>query len=186
MSECGWIFAPLSDVAAVLERMVLAQPDCRAALPWRSPSPALIQAVCPLSLCGSPILLPWGTFSGSRSDAAIGFISRHWAWCVAVSLPVGYLSSTTHAAPDGILASLSIDFPPVLLATSLGFRSRRSSCAGMRHGLLPVDRGFFIRRIDRLIFTTEKRSVKNLIFEQIQPGLGHPVFPANRFALALR
>lgn len=57
--------------------------------------------------------------------AAIGFLSRHWAWCVAVSLPIGYLSSMIHATPDGILASLSIDFPPVLLATSLGFSLAR-------------------------------------------------------------
>jgi hypothetical protein len=52
--------------------------------------------------------------------AAIGFASRHWAWCVAVSLPIGYFSSTT---PAGI--SQSIDFPPVLLATLLGLAFAR-------------------------------------------------------------
>jgi hypothetical protein len=33
--------------------------------------------------------------------------------------------STTHATLDGFLASQSIDFPPVLLATSLGFALAR-------------------------------------------------------------
>jgi hypothetical protein len=52
--------------------------------------------------------------------AAIGFVSRHWAWCVAVSLPIGYLSMI-HATSPSILASQSIDFPPGLLATLFGF-----------------------------------------------------------------
>ncbi len=65
-------------------------------------------------------LLPWGIL-WIAVGATIGFVSRHWAWCVAVSLPLGYLSSLIHATPPGILASQSIDFPPVLLATLLGF-----------------------------------------------------------------
>ena len=69
-------------------------------------------------------LLPWGIL-WILVGATIGFVSRHWAWCVAVSLPIGYLSSIIHAAPPGILASQSIDFPPVLLATSLGFAFAR-------------------------------------------------------------
>lgn len=69
-------------------------------------------------------LLPWGIL-WIAVGAAIGSVSRHWAWCVAVSLPIGYLSSTIHATPDGILASQSIDFPPVLIATSLGFNLAR-------------------------------------------------------------
>lgn len=69
-------------------------------------------------------LLPWGIL-WIAVGAAIGFVSRHWAWCVAVSLPIGYLSSMTHATPDGMLTSQSIDFPPVLIATSLGFVLRR-------------------------------------------------------------
>jgi hypothetical protein len=69
-------------------------------------------------------LLPWGIL-WIAVGAAIGFVSRHWAWCVAVSLPIGYLSSMIHATPNGILASQSIDFPPVLLATSLGFSLAR-------------------------------------------------------------
>ena len=40
--------------------------------------------------------------------------------CVAVSLPIGYLLDDARDTP-GILASQSIDFPPVLLATLLGF-----------------------------------------------------------------
>ena len=69
-------------------------------------------------------LLPWGIL-WVAVGAAIGFASRHWAWCIAVSLPIGYLCSMIHATPAGILASQSIDFPPVLLATSLGFRLAR-------------------------------------------------------------
>jgi hypothetical protein len=69
-------------------------------------------------------LLPWGIL-WIAVGAVIGFVSRHWAWCVAVSLPIGYLSSMIHATPTGILASQSIDFPPVLLATSLGFALAR-------------------------------------------------------------
>jgi hypothetical protein len=69
-------------------------------------------------------LLPWGIL-WIAVGAAVGFVSRHWAWCVAVSLPIGYLSSMIHATPDGMLASQSIDFPPVLLATSLGFSLAR-------------------------------------------------------------
>jgi hypothetical protein len=69
-------------------------------------------------------LLPWGIL-WIAVGAAIGFVSRLWAWCVAVSLPIGYLSSMIHATPDGILASQSIDFPPVLLATLLGFALAR-------------------------------------------------------------
>jgi hypothetical protein len=65
-------------------------------------------------------LLPWGIL-WIAVGSVIGFVSRQWAWCVAVSLPIGYLSSMMHATPPGILASQSIDFPPVLLATSLGF-----------------------------------------------------------------
>ena len=65
-------------------------------------------------------LLPWGIL-WMAVGAAIGFFSRQWAWCVAVSLPVGYVSAMTHATPPGILASQSLDFPPVLLAMSLGF-----------------------------------------------------------------
>jgi hypothetical protein len=69
-------------------------------------------------------LLPWSLL-WIAVGATIGFVSKHWAWCVAAGLPIGYLSSTTHATPDGILASQSIDFPPVLLATLLGFRLAR-------------------------------------------------------------
>jgi hypothetical protein len=68
--------------------------------------------------------LPWGIL-WIAVGAAIGFVSKHWAWCVAVSLPIGYLSSITHATPPGALASQSIDFPPVLLATLLGFAFAR-------------------------------------------------------------
>jgi hypothetical protein len=65
-------------------------------------------------------LLPWGIL-WLAVGAAIGFVSEHWAWCVAVSLPIGYLSSNLHATPPGILASQSIDFPPILIASLLGF-----------------------------------------------------------------
>ena len=44
--------------------------------------------------------------------------------CFAVSLPIGYLLDDARDTP-GILASQSIDFPPVLLATSLGFAFAR-------------------------------------------------------------
>ena len=77
----------------------------------------------PIIILWAAYLLPWGIL-WIALGMAIGFVTRHWAWCVAVSLPIGYLSSTTHA-PDGILASQSIDFPPVLLATSLGFAFAR-------------------------------------------------------------
>jgi hypothetical protein len=69
-------------------------------------------------------LFPWGIL-WFAFGAAIGSYSRHWAWCVALSLPIEYVSSMLHATPDGILASQSIDFPPVLLATSLGFAFAR-------------------------------------------------------------
>jgi hypothetical protein len=69
-------------------------------------------------------LLPWGIV-WLAVGAAIGSVSEHWAWCVAVSLPVGGLSSMMHATPDGILASQSIDFPPILFAMLLGFALAR-------------------------------------------------------------
>lgn len=70
-------------------------------------------------------LLPWGIL-WIAMGAAIGFVSRHWAWCVAVSLPIGYLSSMLHATSPGILTSQSIDFPPVLIAMLLGFGLTRN------------------------------------------------------------
>jgi hypothetical protein len=69
-------------------------------------------------------LLPWGLV-WIAVGAGIGYTSRQWAWCVAVSLPIGYVSSTMHATPAGFLASQSIDFPPVLLATLIGFSLTR-------------------------------------------------------------
>ncbi len=69
-------------------------------------------------------LLPWGIV-WFAVGAAIGSVSEHWAWCVAVSLPVGGLSSMMHATLDGILASQSIDFPPILFAMLLGFALAR-------------------------------------------------------------
>ena len=98
--------------------------------PWLSLLAGLVAAAIALAgfNTGGPFivgmwaafLLPWGIL-WIAVGAAIGFVSRHWAWCVAVSLPIGYLSSMIHATPPGILASQSIDFPPVLLATLLGF-----------------------------------------------------------------
>jgi len=55
----------------------------------------------------------------------IGLISKRWAWCVVVSLPIGYYLSTTHDGPPGVLPSQSIDFPPVLFAALLGFALAR-------------------------------------------------------------
>jgi hypothetical protein len=78
----------------------------------------------PIIILWAAYLLPWGIL-WIALGMVIGFVSRHWLWCVAVSLPIGYLSSTIHATPDGIFASQSIDFPPVLLATSLGFSLAR-------------------------------------------------------------
>lgn len=69
-------------------------------------------------------LLPWGIL-WLAVGAAIGSVSEHWAWCVAVSLPIGYLSSMMHATPPGVLASQSIDFPPILFAMLLGFALAR-------------------------------------------------------------
>ncbi len=60
------------------------------------------------------------------TGAAIGSISKRWAWCIAVSLPVGYYLSTTHARTPGVLTSQSIDFPPVLFAIIAGFALART------------------------------------------------------------
>ncbi|OCK61257.1 hypothetical protein [Bradyrhizobium sp. LMTR 3] len=78
----------------------------------------------PIIILWAAYLLPWGIL-WIALGTVIGFVSRHWAWCVAVSLPIGYISSTTHEKLQGVLASQSIDFPPVLLATSLGFSLAR-------------------------------------------------------------
>jgi hypothetical protein len=53
--------------------------------------------------------------------AAIGSISKHWALCVAASLPIGFYLSNTHYNSPGIFTSQSIDFPPVLFAVLMGF-----------------------------------------------------------------
>jgi hypothetical protein len=53
--------------------------------------------------------------------AAIEWITGSSIWCVAVSLPIGYFLSTTHACPPGLLTSQSMDLPPVLFATLIGF-----------------------------------------------------------------
>lgn len=53
--------------------------------------------------------------------AVFGSITRHWEWCVAASLPIGYFLSTSHYGPSGMLASQSLDFPAVLIAVSVGF-----------------------------------------------------------------
>jgi hypothetical protein len=78
----------------------------------------------PIIVLWAVYLLPWGIL-WIALGTVIGFVSRHWAWCVAISLPIGYLSSMMHATPGGIVASQSIDFPPVLLATLLGFALMR-------------------------------------------------------------
>jgi hypothetical protein len=69
-------------------------------------------------------LLPWGIL-WLAMGAAIGSVSKHWAWCVAVSLPIGYLSSMMQATPPGVLASQLIGFPPILFAMLLGFALSR-------------------------------------------------------------
>jgi hypothetical protein len=53
--------------------------------------------------------------------AAIGWVSKDWAWCAAVSLPIGYYFSIDRGLPDGIVISRIFDFPPVFLATLIGF-----------------------------------------------------------------
>ena len=57
---------------------------------------------------------------------AIHWIAGSKIWCVAASLPIGFYLSTTHASPPGLLASQSIDFPPVLFATLIGFGLTRA------------------------------------------------------------
>jgi len=61
--------------------------------------------------------------------AAIGSITRRWAWCVAISLLIGLYFSTTHDNPAGTFTSQSIDFPPVLFAVSAGFGLTRKLAA---------------------------------------------------------
>jgi hypothetical protein len=57
--------------------------------------------------------------------AAIGWVSNNWAWCAAVSLPIGYYFSTEHGPSAGFLNSQIFDFPPVFFATLVGFAIAR-------------------------------------------------------------
>jgi hypothetical protein len=66
------------------------------------------------------------TFPYIALGAAIRYFSQQWAWCVPVSLPIAYYFSTQNARPPGLLASQSLDFPPVLFAVLLGFLIMRA------------------------------------------------------------
>jgi hypothetical protein len=60
------------------------------------------------------------------TGAVIGSISKRWAWCIAISLPIGYYLSAAQTRPPGVLTSQSIDFPPVLFAVIAGFALART------------------------------------------------------------
>jgi hypothetical protein len=102
--------------------------------PWPSLVAGFVIAAMMLtgfSIAGLPIIVLWGAFFVHWGipcvvlGAAIGFFGRHWAWCAAVSLPIAYYLSTTAYRPTGILASQAIDFPPVVIATLVGFSLAR-------------------------------------------------------------
>ncbi|MBR0954212.1 hypothetical protein [Bradyrhizobium canariense] len=59
------------------------------------------------------------------AGAVIGLLTRQWAWCMAISLPIGIQLSAAHANPPGPIAQYSIEFPPVLFAVLLGFAFAR-------------------------------------------------------------